>query len=47
MFVSDLRQIGGFLQVLRFTPPVQLTAMATEILLKVAHQTYKQKQDPS
>ena len=25
-FVSDLRQIGGFLRVLRFTPPIKLTA---------------------
>ena len=23
-FVSDLRQVGGFLQVLRFPPPAQL-----------------------
>jgi len=26
-FVSDLRQIGGFLRVLRFRPPIKLTAM--------------------
>ena len=26
-FVSDLRQVGGFLQVLRFSPPIKLTAM--------------------
>jgi hypothetical protein len=25
-FVSDLRQFGGFLQVLRFLPSIQLTA---------------------
>ena len=25
-FVSDLRQIGGFLLVLRFPPPIKLTA---------------------
>jgi len=25
-FVSDLRQVGGFLQVLRFPPPIQLIA---------------------
>jgi hypothetical protein len=25
-FVSDLRQVGGFLRVLRFHPPIQLTA---------------------
>ena len=26
-FVSDLRQVSGFLQVHRFPPPVKLTAM--------------------
>ena len=25
-FVSDLRQVGGFLCVLRFPPPIKLTA---------------------
>ena len=25
-FVGDLRQVGGFLQVLRFPPPIKLTA---------------------
>ena len=25
-FVSDLRQVGGFLRVLRFPPPIELTA---------------------
>ena len=25
-FVSDLRQVGGFLQVLRLPPPIKLTA---------------------
>jgi len=30
-FVSDLRQVGGFLRVLRFPPPIKLT---TTILLK-------------
>jgi hypothetical protein len=25
-FVSDLRQVGGFLRVLRFPPPLKLTA---------------------
>jgi hypothetical protein len=25
-FVSDLRQIGGFLRVLQFPPPIKLTA---------------------
>ena len=37
-FVSDLRQVGGFLRVLQFPPPIYLTAtiFITEILLKVA-----------
>ena len=26
-FVSDLRHVGGFLRVLRFPPPIKLTAM--------------------
>ena len=26
-FVSDLRQVGGFLRVLRFPQPIKLTAM--------------------
>jgi hypothetical protein len=36
-FVSDLRQVSGFLQVFRFFPPKKLTATTdiTEILLKV------------
>ena len=25
-FVSDLRQVGGFLLILRFPPPIKLTA---------------------
>jgi hypothetical protein len=25
-FVSDLRQVGGFLRVLQFPPPIKLTA---------------------
>ena len=25
-FVSDLRQVGGFLQILQFPPPIKLTA---------------------
>jgi hypothetical protein len=25
-FVSDLQQVGGFLQVIRFPPPIKLTA---------------------
>ena len=27
MFVSDLRQVDGFLRVLRFPPPIKLTAI--------------------
>jgi hypothetical protein len=42
-FVSDLWQIGGFLRVLRFPPPITLTAPITEILLKVALNTIKQQ----
>jgi hypothetical protein len=40
-FVSDLRQVGGFLRVLRFPPPIKLTNI-TEILLKVALNTINQ-----
>jgi hypothetical protein len=36
--VGDLREVGGFLRVLRFPPPM------TEILLKVALNTIKQQQ---
>jgi len=25
-FVSDLRQVGGFIRVIRFSPPIKLTA---------------------
>ena len=35
---SDLGQVGGFLCVIRFPPPMTLTAN-TEILLKVAFNT--------
>jgi hypothetical protein len=40
-FVSDLRQVGGFLRNLRFPPPIKLTAThdIAEILLKVALST--------
>ena len=43
-FVSDLRQVGGFLLVLRFPPPVKLTAShdIAYILLKVALTSTKQ-----
>jgi hypothetical protein len=46
-FVSDLRQVGGFLRVLQFPPPIKLTATVyiscvTEILLKVALNTINQ-----
>ena len=48
-FVSDLRQVGGFLLVFRFPPPIKLTCHdITEILLKVALNTitryYKEKE---
>jgi hypothetical protein len=35
-FVSDLRQVSGFLQVLQFPPPIKLTAMhdITEIFVE-------------
>jgi hypothetical protein len=43
-FVSDLRQVGGFLRILLFPQPIKLTANITVILLKVAlniiNQTY-------
>ena len=32
-FVSDLRHVSGFLRVLRFPQPIQLTADIAEILL--------------
>ena len=39
-FVSDLRQVSGFLWVLRFPSPIKLTRHdVTEILLKVALNT--------
>ena len=45
-FVSDLRQVGGFLRVHQFPPPIKLTATVyLKILLKVAlkdNQTNKQ-----
>jgi hypothetical protein len=37
-FVSDLRQVGGFLRALRFSPPIKLTDI-TEILWKVVLST--------
>jgi hypothetical protein len=39
--VSDLRQVGGFLRVLQFPPPIKLTESHNiiEILLKVALNT--------
>jgi hypothetical protein len=40
-FVSDLRQVSGFLRVLRFPPPIKLTT--TEIFLKVALNTINLK----
>ena len=39
-FVSDLRQVGGFLRVLQFPPPIETDSHdITEILLKVALNT--------
>jgi len=38
-FVSYLQQVGGFLWVLRFPPPIKLTTDITEILLKVTLNT--------
>ena len=43
-FVSNLRQIGGFLRVLRIPPPIKLTA--TEILLMVELNTIKPTNHP-
>ena len=37
-FVSDLRQVSGFLKILSFPPSIKLTG-TTEILLKVALST--------
>ena len=34
-FVSDLRQVGGFLWVLPFPPPIKLTAMIQLIISKM------------
>jgi hypothetical protein len=43
-FISYLRQVGGFLQVLWFPPPIKKTDRhdITEILLKVALNTINQ-----
>jgi hypothetical protein len=42
-FVSDLRQVGGFLRVLLFPPPIKIDRHdITEILLKVALNTINQ-----
>ena len=42
-FVSDLRQVGGFLLVLRFPPQIKLNRHdITEILLKVTLNTINQ-----
>jgi len=43
MKFSDLRQVGGFLQVLRFPPPIKPTGHnIAEILIKVVLNTIKQ-----
>ena len=41
-FVSDLRQVGDFLRVLRFPPPMKHRHNIAEILLKVVLNTIKQ-----
>ena len=41
-FVSDLRQVGAFLRVVRFTSRIKLTAAITEIFLKIALYAIKQ-----
>ena len=43
-FVSDLQQVGGFLRVLQFPPPIKPETPydITEILLKVALNTINQ-----
>ena len=42
-FINGLRQVDGFLRVLRFPPPIKLiTDDITKILLKVAWNTIKQ-----
>jgi hypothetical protein len=33
-FVSDLRQVGGFLRVLRFPPPIKLSAQEESLFRK-------------
>jgi len=46
-FVSNLRQVGGFLWVLRFPPPIKLTALhmyIAKMLLQVALNTIKPNQ---
>ena len=46
-FVSTMRQVGGFLWVLRFTPPNETDHHnITEILLKVALNTIKPTNKP-
>ena len=42
-FVSDLRQVGGFLRVLRFPPPIKHLNDLTEIVLKVTLKTINHK----
>jgi hypothetical protein len=41
-FVSDLRQVDGFLRIFQFPPLIYLTATITAKLLKVALNTIKQ-----
>jgi hypothetical protein len=45
-FVSGLRQVGGFLQVLRFPPPIKLTATIYKTKAEICHgQVYVPKKE--
>ena len=39
-FVSDLRQVGGFLRSLWFPPPIKLTKILLKVTLNTINQTY-------
>ena len=38
-FVSNLRQVGSFLRVLRFRPPVKVTAILLQVALNINHKS--------
>ena len=42
-FVSDLRQVGGFLWVLRFPPPIKLTATINRNIVESGVKHHKTK----